>query len=282
MNRGMATVIDEAAVEESATLAAWRAGEKLYRDGAVSGTRSEAGGAAGAVADRGQEYELWAGIVNRRLVGRCPCGGRAKFCAHAVALALDAVRIALPWAVELADRRTDPAAVYKTLSAEERGGVLDALLAEQPKLRKDAYRLALTLLAPAVGAKNAGAEMEDLRAYTAEAVAQALRDLDAADMRAGYQPGYGYVDEFQAARELVEPAVEPFERDALRRLKLGLTDAAVAVAQGVLDGLRACEGSYDGDKALCYAGEDLAHDYGYTLINEFETAGIRLEWRGAF
>ena len=275
-------VIDEAAVEKSATATAWRAGEKLYRGGAVSGTRSETGGAAGTVTDRGQEYELWTGIVDRRLAGQCPCAGRAKFCAHAVALALDAVRLALPWAeVEPDHRRTDPAAAYRALTAEERGGVLDALLAEQPRLRRDAYRLALAVLAPAPRAKNTGAELEELRAGAAEAVAQALRDLDVADMKAGYRPGFGYVDKFQAARELVEPAVEPFEQDALRRLKLGLTDAAVAVAQGVLDGLRTCEGPHDGDEVLCYAGEDLAYDYGYTLIEKFEKAGIRLEWREA-
>jgi hypothetical protein len=278
----MAMVFDEATVEKHATAAAWRAGEKLHQGGAVTGTRSEGGGAAGMVADRGQEYELWTGFVNRRLVGQCPCAGRAKFCAHAVALALDAVRLALPWAkLEQRQRRTDPAEAYKALSAGERGEVLDALLAEQPNLRKDAYRLALTLLAPASGATSADAELEELRADTAEAIAQALQDLDVSDMKSGHQPGHGYIDEFEAARELIEPAVAVFEQDALRRLKLGLTDAAVAVAQGVLDGLRACEGSHDGDEVLCYAGEELAHDYGFTLIDEFEKAGIRLEWREA-
>ena len=109
-------VIDEAEVEKIATATAWRAGEKLYRGGAVFGTRSETGGAAGTVTDRGQEHELWTGIVDRRLAGQCPCAGRAKFCAHAVALALDAVRLALPWAeVEPEHRRTDPAAAYPEL-----------------------------------------------------------------------------------------------------------------------------------------------------------------------
>jgi hypothetical protein len=103
--------------------------------------------------------------------------------------------------------------------------------------------------------RSAGSEgVQALRESTGAAVKRSLLALDIADLDAGYQPGRGYVHECDAAAELVEQAIEPFEEDARRRLRLGLTEAAQALALGVLDGLEACEGSYDGDEVLCYAG----------------------------
>ena len=74
----------------------------------------------------------------------------------------------------------------------------------------------------------------------------------------------------------MEQAIEPFEEDARRRLRLGLTEAAQAVALGVLDGLEACKGSYDEDEVLCYAGEDLAGDYGYQMRELLRETGVIL------
>ncbi|MFT9474490.1 hypothetical protein [Streptomyces sp. 11-1-2] len=45
------------------------------------------------------------------------------------------------------------------------------------------------------------------------------------------------------------PVIEQ-ETDVRRRLALGVLDAAEAVALGVLEGLDACEGDYDGDEVL--------------------------------
>jgi hypothetical protein len=64
--------------------------------------------------------------------------------------------------------------------------------------------------------------------------------------------------------------------DLTRRLDLGLTGAAQAVACGILDGLGACAGSYEGDEVLCYAGEDLEADYGCSVREALREAGIPL------
>ncbi|MEU9190461.1 hypothetical protein AB0D14_39280 [Streptomyces sp. NPDC048484] len=277
----MAAVVTAETVQQTASKAAFRAGEQFHGQGAVRECAAADGGAAGGVVVQGARNSVWVGVVGRRLTGTCDCGSRSTFCAHAVALALAAVHDGIGWspAPQRDVDRADAAAAFRSLSAAERGGVLDALLAERPELRADAQRLALTLLSPAGTSRSAPdalAALSDLREDTAAGVETVLGDLDIEDMRAGRQPGRGYVDEYEAAGELVEVALQPYKDDVTRRLRLGLSDAARAVALGIIDGLRACEGSYDGDQVLCYAGEDLAESYGWGLREQFRKAGAPL------
>ncbi|MFI2260651.1 hypothetical protein [Streptomyces tubercidicus] len=82
---------------------------------------------------------------------------------------------------------------------------------------------------------------------------------------------------YEAASRLIEPVIEPYETDVRRRLTLDMPEAAEAVALGVLDGLNGCEGDYDGDEVLCYAGEGLAATYGYTIRELLRSAGRGME-----
>jgi hypothetical protein len=84
------------------------------------------------------------------------------------------------------------------------------------------------------------------------------------------------VEPYDAAATMVEDAVNPFLDDLRRRLTLGMTAAAQAVGQGILDGLRVCEGQYDGDEVLHYVGEELEHDYGHTVRSTLRDAGAGL------
>jgi hypothetical protein len=288
----MAAVVTEKSVEQAASPEALLAGRRLHASGAVSETAGAYAGAGGFVVDdTGTEFDVWVGVQNLRLVGECDClddaapSASAQLCAHAVALALAAIDADISWAQAPSSQADaapdDPAAALAALTAAEKGRLLDTLLRQRPELRPAAEELAMTLLdAPGTGHRRgadtaADAAAAQLRDETAAAVQSALQTLDINTLQAGYTPGRGYVDEYSAAAELVEQALEPYERDVARRLSLGLTDAAQAVALGVLDGLRACEGSYDGDQVLCYAGEDL-QDYAHEVLSLLRKAGAPL------
>jgi hypothetical protein len=132
-----------------------------------------------------------------------------------------------------------------SLGAAEQAALLEELLAIHPDLVAEAER-------------RAGAMLETAsRSDTAAEVVDALQALELEDMavRAGYQPGRGYVHEVEAAGELVEKALEPFLADVRRRVELGMTAAAHEVALGVLAGLRECDRGRGADGVLEYAGE---------------------------
>lgn len=280
---GMAAKVTEQVVESATTSAALAEGRRWQEAGAVREAAPAYGGCGAFVTDHsGVEHDVWVGVVDRRLTGECDCpdADGSVLCAHAAAVALEAVARGMPWAPAPC-RDTDgadPAAALAALDAAEKGSVLDVLLAERPDLLPDARALAVSLLAGGEPSRRraGGDGLRELRAGTAAEVKAALLDLDIADLHAGYQPGRGYVDEYSAAAELVEQAVAPFEEDVRRRLGLGLTGAAQAVALGVLDGLESCEGSYDGDQVLCHAGEDLADAYGHRVRKLSREAGIPL------
>jgi hypothetical protein len=282
----MAAVVTEKSIERAAFPEALLAGRRLHASGAVSETAGAYAGAGGFVVDdTGTEFDVWVGVQNLRLVGECDCldgsapSGSAQLCAHAVALALAAIDAGISWAPAPSSQAApaDPAAALAALTAAEKGRLLDTLLRQRPELRPAAEELAMTLLdASGTGHRAAAdAAAAQLRDETAATVRSTLQTLDINTLQAGYTPGRGYVDEYSAAAELVEQALEPYERDVARRLSLGLTDAAQAVALGVLDGLRACEGSYDGDQVLCYAGEDL-QDHAHGVLSLLRKAGAPL------
>lgn len=270
----MAAVVTEETVESSAGDGVAAEGRAILAGGGVSGVASSGYGFGGTVRDAGGATRtVWVGIAGRRLAADCdgPCGAPGDgLCRHAVALALDAVAKGLEWRATPA--HADPAGdVYEALRPEEKGQVLDQLLAARTELRAAAITLARRLLLP-----QAAGGLAELQERTAAAVETALRELDIADLHAGYQPGGGNVDEYEAAGHLVSDVLAPFEEDVRRRLALGFMDAAEAVALGMLDGLDACDGEdgeYDGDEVLCYAGEGLAENYGDTVRALLRNAG---------
>lgn len=164
----MAAVVTVETVRQTASKAALRTGEQLHRQGAVRECAAADGGAAGGVVAQGARHSVWVGVVDRRLTGTCDCGSRSAFCAHAVALALAAMHDGIDWAPapQRDPDRADAAATFRALSAAERGGVLDALLAERPELRAEAQRLALALLSPTGTSRS-----------TPDAASTALSDL---------------------------------------------------------------------------------------------------------
>ncbi|MBB4787360.1 hypothetical protein [Streptomyces rapamycinicus] len=112
-----------------------------------------------------------------------------------------------------------------------------------------------------------------LQEGTAAEAEQAPRALDIDHLSTGHRPGFGYTDVYEATSRLIEPVIEQYETDVRRRLVQGMLDAAEAVALGVLGGLDACEGDYDGNEVLCYAAEGLADTYGYRIRELMRTAG---------
>ncbi|MGW4030986.1 hypothetical protein ACWEFL_16990 [Streptomyces sp. NPDC004838] len=279
----MAAVVNEPVVKASTTSDFFRAGERLRDADTVSDSVADDGGTSGSVTTNEGKYDVWVGVVNHRLTGECRCtDARATtLCPHAVALALDAIASGFRWAPAPArDADTvDPQDAYGQLTVAEKGRVLESLLAEQPGLQADVGRLAVALLDSPGSARHGRGrrvDAEELRRETAVTVEDALRGLEIGALRTGYQPGFGYVDVHEAAGSMVGEALEPYQHDITRRLGLGLTGAARQIALGVLDGLAACEGAYDGEEVLNYAGEDLADTYGWGVREQLRAAGAPL------
>jgi hypothetical protein len=275
----MAVVMNDETVHAFADDTEVSEGRTLLADGAVIEAESEPRGISGLVRDgSGTALDVWVQVVGRDLTADCdgPCAPEpGRLCRHAVALALalHAVARRLPWHAGPADgTRRVPGEALEALTTLEKAAVLDRLLAARPELRMDADELAARLLAPRTRAGLAA-----LRDRTAAEAEQALRALDIDHLSTGRRPGLGYTDVYEAAHRLIEPVIEQYETDVRRRLELGMTDSAEAVGLGVLDGLDACEGDYDGDEVLCYAGEDLAETYGHTIRELMRTAGRAVE-----
>jgi hypothetical protein len=117
--------------------------------------------------------------------------------------------------------------VLDGLEPEECSRVLAGLLALHPDLRPAAEELARTAL---------DAVDEDAVADEVIAAYHGM-ELRRIGERMGPRRGRGYVDETEAAWELLEEALEPFLAQISRLGGLGFTDAAGRCAQGVLAGL---------------------------------------------
>lgn len=97
----MAAVVNETTVKTSTTSESFSAGRQLRDADMVSDTVAAAdGGASGSVTTDSGTYDVWVGVVDRRLTGECHCAdaSAATLCPHAVALALNAIACGLPWA----------------------------------------------------------------------------------------------------------------------------------------------------------------------------------------
>jgi hypothetical protein len=155
--------------------------------------------------------------------------------------------------------------VYDHLDERERAAVLAALLDERPELQAEVERLAAALLGN-VRVESVAVEVRSL-----------LVELGLADLavRAGRQPGGGYVHETDAAYELVEGAVRPFVDDLRRRARLGMHEAGAKLALGVLTGLYRCRDPRDGT-VLAYAGTDTPEELAAWVVSEAAAAEVEL------
>lgn len=164
-----------------------------------------------------------------------------------------------------AHRRRPATPALDMLSAAEHAYVLAGLLEAHSELRSEAEQAARALLASVVIDDVADAVRSSLEAIP-------LNDLAA---RSGRIRGRGYVDETEAAWELVNEAMEPFRADLRRRTGLGLTDAAAALAVGIIAGLYRIREPEDGT-VLAYAGPDAPSEFASEIIREASQVGIVL------
>jgi len=147
-----------------------------------------------------------------------------------------------------------------SLSAAEKGELLDTLLAARPELRKLAEGHAAQRLSVVDRLAVAG----DVEA--------ALHGLDIEELngRAGYRRGVGYVHPVEAADE----ALEPFLDDLRRRAELGMTRAAVEVAAGILCGLYRCRDG--GPESLLEYSPDYPLERASNVLDECGRLGVEL------
>lgn len=142
----------------------------------------------------------------------------------------------------MSGRHADDETVLAALLAEEKAHVLDELVAADPGLAAAATHVARTRLGEVV--------VDDV----AEAVADALLALEQEDLAARAGPTrYGYVEPTEAAWQLLEEALEPWLQDIARRAALGLVDACVDIARGVVVGLRSVDGCDNDERLLSWA-----------------------------
>jgi hypothetical protein len=150
------------------------------------------------------------------------------------------------------------------LSAAEKAAVLDELLTPRPDLREPAEAYAARLM------KHAW------RPTVADDVESALKwlDIDELNTRAGYRPGFGYVDPAEAADEILDEALRPFLDDLQRRAGLSMGSAATEVAAGILLGLYNCrEGS---SETLLEYAPDHAAERASMVVSDCAKLGIEL------
>lgn len=128
-----------------------------------------------------------------------------------------------------------------SLSPGETARVLRRLLDRHPELEPEAAELAQALVSDV-----------DADAI-AEEVKSSLLAVDFGEMQARSGPHRGgYVDPSEAAWESLQEAVDPFLDDMLRRLELGLTEAAAAECMGIVLGLYELR-DHEGDTVLAWA-----------------------------
>jgi hypothetical protein len=159
---------------------------------------------------------------------------------------------------------SDQRSALDALSAIEKGAVLDELLTARPDLREPAEAHAARLMKDAE------------RSAIADDVASALKWLDVSELntRAGYQPGFGYVNPAEAADEILDEALQPFLDDLQRRADLGMASAAAEVAAGILLGLYNCR---DGSsETLLEYAPDYAAERASVVVNYCAKLGIEL------
>lgn len=158
-------------------------------------------------------------------------------------------------------------AVLDALDPAERSAVLDRLLADHPQLRSQAETLGRTVLADV-----------DEDAVT-DAVVEVYCGIEIGRIgdRMGRRRGRGYVDENEAAWELLEEALEPFLAQVLRRGRAGFMDAAQRYAAAVLTGLDHLRTHAEPDSVFGWGpAEEAAESLGDSVRDAAAQAGAPL------
>jgi hypothetical protein len=117
--------------------------------------------------------------------------------------------------------------VLEHLTPQELASVLKILLARNRALREEAEEIAAELIS--------SPSVPDIADDVFASVG--CVDMNALNERSGRKP-WGYVEPVEAACELLHEAVEDVIRDARRRMKLGLEEAAETMCRGIVIGLR--------------------------------------------
>lgn len=143
--------------------------------------------------------------------------------------------------------------------------MLDALITERPEPSREAERLAVELL---------GSVSIDQAASDVEAALTRI-PLDALGSRVGRVRGRGYLDETDAAWELVEETIEPFRSDLRRRAAVGACDAAASLAVGIVAGLYRVREPVTGT-VLAYAGEDAPSELAGDVLGLAAKLGVEV------
>jgi hypothetical protein len=159
---------------------------------------------------------------------------------------------------------SDKRSALDTLSAAEKAGVLDELLAARPDLREQAEAYAARVVA------------DTDRSAVADDVEDSLQGLDIEELntRAGYRPGRGYVHPAEAADEILDEALQPFLDDLQRRAGLGMRLAAAELASGILLGLYNCR--HGNSETLLEYSPDYAAERASGVVSECARIGIEL------
>ena len=157
------------------------------------------------------------------------------------------------------------------LSADERAGVLTALLLAHPELAAEADGLAAARL-----------ESDDSEAV-AEDLSYELRALHLEQLadRAGAHHRGRYIEPHEAAQDMLAEVIQPYLNDLDRRMKVGARGAAEQIALGVLAGMYACRHEHDNDRVLTHAGmPDAIDNLATTALTTMDNAGLDLprEW----
>jgi len=162
--------------------------------------------------------------------------------------------------------RQSPTPALTSLTADERGQLLDELLLAHPELVDDAEHRARALLAMADAGTVAASFQRTLREADAEQLA----------LRAGRVFGRGYVEVGEAACEILEELLQPELDDLARRAKLGLDDAALQIGLGLLQGLAECRTAVTDGTVLAYAGEDVTDELAWAVCSAVARAKVTL------
>lgn len=157
------------------------------------------------------------------------------------------------------------ASSLEALTVAERSVVLTSLLSEHPELVADAELIAVEVLSK-VSVEVIAAEVEATLAGI---------PLEALGVRVGHVRGRGYVDETEAAWELVEEAIAPFRSDLERRATLGHLEAATTLAVGIVAGLYRVR-EPDKGMVMAYAGEETSAELASDVVELAERLGVTI------
>jgi len=165
----------------------------------------------------------------------------------------------------MSERRRSPAPALKSLTADERGRLLNELLLAHSEWIDDAEYRARSHLA-VVDADTVAASFR-----------RTLREADADQLalRAGRFRG-GYVEVGEAASAILEELLQSELDDLARRAKLGLGDAAIQIGLGLLRGLAECRNTVIDGTVLAYAGEDVTDELAWSVCNALAKAKLTL------